>query len=124
MSKQPIKAPKPPQGLIANVTIGDKYRPAMAITTQAEADAYLEKCVRHTMAFGKDRKDAERIEKSNLGYYAGYYDHETRARVERLFGCAHPVFGAISNGAPSPEQSLEAGIALARQRRMREEQKT
>jgi hypothetical protein len=78
------------------ITIGDKYGPAMAITDETEARAYFEKCVRHSMAHGNDRKQAERIERANLGYYAGYYDNETRERVERLFRCAHPVFGPIT----------------------------
>jgi hypothetical protein len=104
------------------ITIGDKYRPAMEITEQAEADAYFERCVEHTVwhlindgkaANGDDaRPEAERIERINLGYFAGYYDSSTRARVERLFRCAHPVFGAIATaGAPTPDQALMAGVS-------------
>lgn len=77
-----------------NITLGDKYGPAMEITDQAEADAYFEKCVAHTMRYGTvTRQDAENIERVNLGYYAGYYDHETMKRVQELFGAAHPIFG-------------------------------
>lgn len=43
------------------ITIGDKYDPAMKITDQAEADAYFELCVEHSMRFGNDRAEAERI---------------------------------------------------------------
>lgn len=94
----------------SQITIGDKYGPAMEMTEQSAADAYWGKCVRHSMSFGKSRAEAEQIERSNLGYYAGYYDYETRARVERLFRCAHPVFGAIAdNGPPTPEEAFEAG---------------
>lgn len=97
------------------VTIGDKYGPAMSITDQAEADVYLEDCIQHSMSFGESRDNAERIEKANLGYFAGYCDHETRERVERLFRCAHPVFGAIAqNGAPTTEQALAAGLEAAK----------
>jgi hypothetical protein len=87
------------------ITIGDKYGPAMEMTDQAEADAYFERCVRHTSEWlfmeGKAksialaRPEAERIERINFGYFAGYYDSATRQRVERLFRCAHPVFGAL-----------------------------
>ena len=98
-----------------NVTIGDKYRPAMEITDQAEADAYFDACVRHTMSFGKGEEEASAIERANLGYFAGYYDHETRARIERLFRCAHPVFGAIAkSGPPTSDQALVAGVRAAR----------
>lgn len=95
------------------VTIGQKYMPAMTITDQADADAYLERCIEHTMrCFGSAREDAEKLERDNLGYFAGYYDHATRDRVERLFKCAHPVFGAIAeNGPPSFEQAFNAGLA-------------
>lgn len=88
-----------------NMTIGEAYGPAMEITDQQEADEYFEalvvSCMKHG---GHPREKAEWIERQNLGYYAGYYDKATRKRVERLFNCAHPVFG---NGAPTPEQANE-----------------
>lgn len=106
------------------ITIGEKYGPAMEITEQADADAYFERCVHHTMWHlihdGKvetqpeARIEAERIEKINLGYYAGYYDSATRERVERLFHCAHPVFGSIAErGAPTADEALMAGVNRA-----------
>ena len=72
------------------------------------------------MQFGRTRtrEEAERIERENLGYFAGYYSNETRERVERLFKTAYPFFGAIAeNGAPTPEQALLAGIELGTQLR-------
>lgn len=99
-----------------DITIGEKYDPAMKITDQAEADRYFEECVKHTMSFGSSREEAERIERSNLGYYAGYCDHETRLRVERLFRCHHPVFGSASNGAPTAKEAINAGKAAAKRR--------
>lgn len=97
------------------ITMGDKYGPAMTMADQAEADAYFERLVQHGMEWGNDRAEAERIERANLGYYAGYYSHETRARVERLFRCSHPIFGAIAkNGPPTPDQALKAGLEMGR----------
>ena len=88
------------------ITIGAKYDPAMKITDQAEADRYFEECVEHCMRFAHSREEVERIERSNLGYYAGYYSDETRRQVERLFRCEHPVFGSIAEkGAPTAEQA-------------------
>lgn len=98
----------------ADVTIGEKYGPAMEITGQAEADAYFERCVAHMMHCrrGVTREEAERVERVNLGYFAGYYDNETRRRVERLFRCEHPYFGRIDvNGPPSPETAFNLGAA-------------
>jgi hypothetical protein len=95
-----------PDDLPEKLTIGEKYGPAMAITDAAEAKAYFRRCVRHTRRYGgKDRGEAERIERINIGYYAGYYDHEARVRVERLFLTKRPVFGAAAarNGSAAPK---------------------
>lgn len=99
----------------AMISIGDKYSPAMTMTEQATADAYFEECVAHTMSFGRTRAEAEAVERGNLGYYAGYYDDATRARVERLFHCAHPFFGSLAvNGQPTVDEALSAGREAAR----------
>lgn len=94
------------------ITHGDKYGPAMKITDQKEAEAYFEECVEHCMSFGNSREQAEDIERQNFGYWAGYYDHETRLRVEKLFSCKHPVFGAAEDGTPTPEEAFELGRTL------------
>jgi len=97
------------------ITIGEKYGPAMLIEDQTEADAYFEQCVEHTMSFGNPRTEAEKIERANLGYFAGYHDNETRLRVERLFRCEHPIFGPIArNGPPTFSDALRAGIERGR----------
>jgi len=76
-------------------TIGERYDPAMAITDQDEADRYFETLVTMAMSKGLERDAAEVQERHNLAYYAGYFNAETRARVERLFACQHPAFGAV-----------------------------
>lgn len=95
------------------ITYGEKYRPAMSITDQTEADDWFEACVEHCMRFNRTRAEAEDIERENLGYYAGYYDFETRQRVERLFGGVHPIFGSTANGEPTPEEAFNAGAMWA-----------
>jgi len=98
----------------SEITIGDKFGPAMKITDQAEADAYFERCVQHCMTFGSNRQESERITRSSLGYYAGYYSEETRRRVEKLFSCSHPIFGSIAEvGSPTPEEAFQTGIDAA-----------
>ena len=95
----------------ASISAREKYEPAMFITKQAEADAYFEKCVQHCMRLGNEREEAEEIERDALGYFAGYFSHDVRARVEMLFRCKHPVFGAIAEvGAPTSVQAFEAGM--------------
>jgi len=99
--------------LPSKITFERKYAPAMKICDQPEADEYFAACVQHAMSFGITRERAEEIERHNLGYWAGYYDNETRERIERLFRCEHPVFGSIEkNGPPSAESAFLAGHAL------------
>jgi hypothetical protein len=83
-----------------HITFGEKYEPAMAITDPADAAAWFERCVEHTMRMRPcDRAEAEHVERINLGYWSGYYGIETQARVERLYRCHHPIFGPITNAA-------------------------
>lgn len=103
-----------------DITIGEKYGPAMLILEQSQANTYFEKCVEHCMRHGRNRKEAEAIERSNLGYYAGYYNDETQARVQKLFRCVHPVFGALStstNPAERASAAFQAGLKMGEQMR-------
>lgn len=107
--------------LPAKISFGDKYGPAMLVTTPAFAAEYFEACVEHCMRVaGKTREQAEAIERENLGYWAGYYDDETRARVEHLFATAHPIFGKIAEkGQPTPEEAFAAGVRFAEEAKAR-----
>ena len=99
------------------ITYGDKYHPAMEIHDQDEADEYFEALVEHNMRVTKrSREDAEEIERGNLGYWAGYFGPDTRARVERLFHCAHPIFGAIAEVGQLPlEEIYDMGLRRGRE---------
>lgn len=90
------------------------YEIAMRIKEEDSARIVLAALVKAYMSqTGCGREEAEAIQRSNLGYFAGYYDHATRARVERLFQCEHPVFGAIAvKGAPTAEEAFELGRRL------------
>jgi hypothetical protein len=95
-------------------TNGELYDPAMTIQTQEEASKYFNYLVDYYLEqFGGERHEAERIIKINLGYYAGYYDNETRARVEKLYTCEHPYFGRIAErGAPDASAALLMGLMI------------
>lgn len=110
-----------PEGKVA-LSHGDCLRPAMGITDGEDATQYLrayvafiERALVH--APRTDGMTAEQIAKVNLGYFAGYYDRETRERVERLFDCSHPIFGRARDGTPSPEQALAAGLGPRQEER-------
>jgi hypothetical protein len=94
----------------------EKYDPAMEITDQKKADEYFEFLVKYNMeATGCDQSEAEQTEKDNLGYWAAYYDDETRARVERIFNCEHPIFGNIaSEPCPDSKSAFNDGLQAAR----------
>lgn len=95
------------------VTIGEMYGPAMKIQDPDEAENYFKALVAWQMkTTGVSQEEAERREKLNLGYYAGYYDTETRLRVEKLFQCAHPIFGSAANGVPTAKEAFEMGKAV------------
>lgn len=98
------------------LTYGEIGDPAMKITEQADADQYKAAYVAYVQKFldaepDPDGLTAEQVVETNLGYWAGYYDNETRERVERLFRCSHPVFGSIAkNGPPTADVAFEAGL--------------
>ena len=98
-------------------TYGEIYGPAMEITDQQEADEFFDSLVSGSMyAFSMSREDTEALVRHNLGYIAGYYDNETRERVERLFKCEHPVFGSIEeNGPPTMEAAFQAGLSMGKE---------
>jgi hypothetical protein len=100
---------------ITGNTYGETLGPAMEITEQSEADAYLEALVDRAISlFGQSREEATRIQKQNIGYYAGYYSDAVRERVERLFKCSHPVFGKISEHKPTPEEAFKKGVEIGK----------
>ena len=98
------------------LTYGECLGPAMEITDPEDAQQYLKDYISFIERYidkkaePNTRMIAEEVAKSNLGYYAGYYDNETRMRVEKLFMCNHPIFGSIEkNGAPTAEDAFEMG---------------
>ena len=95
------------------LTIEQAYAPAMAIRDAAEAADYFGALVeRHIRMTKHTREEAEEVERTNLGYYAGYYDQETRDRVLRLFNAPHPFFGTEP---ATPERAFALGMELGRQ---------
>jgi len=101
-----------------DITEFECLTPAMKITDQEDADQYFADYVKYID--GELRKnpdydgiDSDRICRLNIGYFAGYFDCETRGRVEHLFKCVHPVFGSIKeNGIPTPDEAFKAGLKI------------
>jgi hypothetical protein len=96
------------------MTDSERYDPAMRINTQEDADAYFEKLARVSMDENDcSRELAEKFERDNLGYWAGYGNLETRKRVERLFRCRHPLLPPATELQPSLQETFELGYRYA-----------
>ena len=90
----------------------------MKCHTQEQADTVLAALVENMLSdvqmVGLDQDTAELWVRRDIGYLAGRMNHEDRARMERLFKCAHPIFGAIdANAPPTPEQAFALGGLMA-----------
>ena len=93
------------------------YGKAMKIISQKEADIFFKKMIDGLCKeFPEQSRDEhERIQRSNLAYFAGYYNEEIRWRVEALFKCAHPIFGPVAKyPAPTPDEAFRIGAAMAK----------
>ena len=58
-------------------------------------------------------EEAERIAKSNFGYYAGYYDQEVCDIIYETYQCSHPIFGDKPFGV-SPEEAFKKGLEIGK----------
>ena len=60
-------------------------------------------------ANGCSREDAEKIVKSNFGYYSGYFDKKVSDIIYSTYCCEHPIFGKRPFDI-SPEDAYLAGL--------------
>ncbi len=99
----------------APLTFGDTLHPAMTITDQADADAYLDAYTTYILRHDPtlNLEGALDIARQNIGYFAGYYEIATRRRVNRLFKTTHPVFGDTE---PTAEEAFKAGMEWAKKK--------
>lgn len=69
--------------------------------------------------------NAESIAKGNIAYFAGYFDNATRERVEELYSCAHPLFGAIKDKEPpGPLEAFNMGLKMGEELKKQQENGT
>ena len=60
-----------------------------------------------------DFEKASRIAKSNLGYFAGYYDQETCDIIYKTYQCSHPIFGDKPFEV-DPEEAYKKGLEMGK----------
>lgn len=84
---------------------------AMSITTKDSAVALLMLYSSYIASENNiSLKEALDIAKSNIAYYTGYVNPNTREIVEELFDCEHPIFGKIKeNGNPTSKECFYCG---------------
>ena len=56
--------------------------------------------------------EAEKIAKSNLGYFAGYCNREICDIIYKTYQCSHPIFGDKPYDV-SPQEAFEKGMERA-----------
>lgn len=98
-----------------DATMGETYTDALgSITTPEDAQEYLEaliECAIHH--WGQSREEAEKIQRSNIGYMSGYFSTKEMARIQSLFGVVHPIFGGMAEFEKlTTEDIIQKGIDL------------
>jgi len=102
-----------PQGI---TDLHDRYRRCARVKTQGEADEFLEElaedhCNRED---GVSLVGATRIERANIGYWAGcYLRWDETQRVFALFRTSSPIFGDYH---PDVHEAFWAGVRVAVER--------
>lgn len=76
---------------------------ACRVTTRENADHYV---LRVAEACQKDIDWARKA----ICYWAGYFVHDVRLRVERVYQATHPIFGPATRGPMDPTQAFLMGM--------------
>ena len=85
-----------------------RYDDLLKVATQDEADVCLKKIIQIIVSKdGKSPREAKKLAKANIGYWAGYYDEETARRIWKLFRTEHPIF---HKRWPKPEEAFRLGV--------------
>jgi len=112
---------KKPLVLPDDLTYGQAYDPAIQLAKDdpAAAAEWFAALVEHHVRLSPKWdsgphtiEEATAMEKSNIGYFAGYYGEAERRKVAEVYGAIHPVFG--NNFAPTAVEALAAGAAMVK----------
>lgn len=93
-------------------TIGEVFDEAVHCAKTGKASDFFKAYVEHI--FNVNDKvntyaEAEEIAKSNLGYFAGYYDKETIDIIYKTYQCSHPILGDKPYDV-SPQEAFKKGV--------------
>lgn len=83
-----------------NLAKTDKYRAGVFFNVYVNYVQNANEC---------NREEAEKIVKSNFGYYSGYFNKEVSNIIYSTYCCEHPIFGKRPFDV-SPEDAYLAGL--------------
>ena len=79
-------------------TMGDVFKTALDVAkrTPGKCNDFLEAYAQEIAEDnGCSKEESLKIAKSNLGYFAGYYDTKTAKLIQDRYGAVHPIFGGL-----------------------------
>ena len=97
-------------------TIGEVFNEALRLarTDSYEAKEFFKEYINWISTQNHYSWDkATEIAKSNLGYFAGYYDEEVCDIIYKTYQCSHPIFGDKPFSV-SAEEAYKKGIEWAK----------
>jgi len=112
-TQQPDDYKKRESGHRTEAEIVEMYDGACRAKTPEEArfwhkEVWMDWCYEHPDLEANVCQDMAR---KAICYWAGYFNHEVRLRVEKLYAEQHPVFGPATRGPIDPTQALLMGLA-------------
>ncbi len=101
----------PPDGHRTEAEIIVMYDGACRAKTPDEAreslkEVWTDWCYEHPEL---EATECQTMARKAICYWAGYFSHDVRLRVEKLYECEHPVFGPATRGPIDPTQAYLMG---------------
>lgn len=98
--------------LVEGVTVGDMYTTAIDIAKTGDkekAKRYFDALVNYIYNTDKtqDLEECKKIIHSNIGYWAGYFEHGMLEKVHEVYGSSHPIFGTTT---PTASEAFKMGV--------------
>ncbi len=83
-----------------------------ATNTQEATEALREIALLRRKHEDEDLSQSLRWARDAICYWAGYFSHDVRLRVEKLYLSEHPIFGPATNGPMSQQDIFKLGVRI------------
>ena len=100
-------------------TMGEVFDLANSIAkddNKSKCEQFLIEYAKHIIETNEkvtNYEEALNIARSNLGYFAGYYDRKTYDRINNAYGAVHPVFKTNPFDI-APEEAYRIGLEMGK----------